>query len=78
VNRIYVWITDLSTNGTYVNNELIGNGNTISISPDDHITVLKRDNASDSRPNIGFRVVMALEKPKIDDHYVLLNDVLGT
>jgi len=73
-----VWITDLSTNGTYVNNEKIGKGNTRQISPDDHVTVLKRDNASDSRPNIGFRVVMALQKPKIEDHYALLGEVLGT
>lgn len=44
----------------------------MQLCPDDHVTILKRDNASDSRPNIGFRIVMALQKPKIDDYYAIL------
>lgn len=47
--------------------------------PDDHVTLLKRDNASDSRPNIGFRIIMALQKPKLEDYYtVMKGDILGT
>ena|SRR5436190_3553507 len=47
--------------------------------PDDHVTLLKRDSASDSRPNIGFRIIMALQKPKLEDHYTLLKGgILGT
>jgi pSer/pThr/pTyr-binding forkhead associated (FHA) protein len=79
VNRIYVWITDGSTNGTYVNGIRVMRGEPVQLCPDDHVTLLKRDNSSDSRPNIGFRIIMALEKPKMEDHYTILrNDILGT
>jgi pSer/pThr/pTyr-binding forkhead associated (FHA) protein len=79
VNKVFVWVTDQSTNGTYVNGERIPQGEVWKLSPDDHVTLLKRDNASDSRPNIGFRVIMALEKPKLEDHYhILKGDLLGT
>ena len=79
VNRIYVWITDRSTNGTYVNGIKVMPGEPVQLCPDDHVTLLKRDNASDSRPNIGFRIIMALQKPKLEDHYTILkSDILGT
>jgi hypothetical protein len=79
VNKIFVWVTDRSTNGTYVNGERIPHGEPWKLSPDDHVTLLKRDNASDSRPNIGFRVIMALQKPKLEDHYqILKGDLLGS
>lgn len=67
----------MSTNGTYVNGERIPRGQPVLLAPDDHVTLLQRDNASDSRLNIGFRIVMALRKPKLEDYYTLLNDVLG-
>lgn len=53
-------------------------GETKQLCPDDHVTLLKRDNGIDSRPNIGFRVVMALRKQKLEDHYSLLQgELLG-
>ena len=73
-----MWLLDLSTNGTYVNGERILWGTPVLLAPDDHVTLLKRDNASDSRPNIGFRIIMALQKPKLEDHYTILKgEVLG-
>jgi Protein kinase domain/FHA domain len=79
VNRIYVWVTDRSTNGTYINGIKMPSGVPVQLCPDDHITLLKRDNASDSRPNIGFRIIMALQKPKLEDYYaVLKGDILGS
>jgi FHA domain len=73
---MYVWVTDQSTNGTYINGEKIPSGESQLLAPDDHITILRRDNAVDSRPNIGFRVVMALQKPKIADYYEV-EELLG-
>lgn len=53
-------------------------GETKQLCPDDHVTLLKRDNGIDSRPNIGFRIIMALRKPKLEDHYNLLHgELLG-
>ena len=79
MNRIYVWVTDQSTNGTYVNGVRIPAGEQVQLCPDDHVTILNRDNASDSRPNIGFRIMMAVEKPKMEDHYAILKgDILGS
>ena len=79
VNRVYVWVTDRSTNGTYINGIKITPDVPVQLCPDDHVTLLKRDNASDSRPNIGFRIIMAIKKPKLEDHYaVLKGDILGT
>jgi len=70
---------DRSTNGTYVNGIKVQSGVPVQLCPDDHINLLQRDNASDSRPNIGFRIIMALEKPKMEDHYsILRSDILGT
>jgi pSer/pThr/pTyr-binding forkhead associated (FHA) protein len=78
-NRIYVWVTDRSTNGTYINGIKITPGVPVQLCPDDHVTLLKRDSASDSRPNIGFRIIMAIQKPKLEDQYIVLkDDVLGT
>jgi FHA domain len=79
VNRIYIWVTDRSTNGTYINGERIPSGKPKQLCPDDYVTLLKRDNASDSRPHIGFRIMMAFEKPKLQDYYAILKgDILGT
>jgi len=70
---------DRSTNGTYVNGIKVQSGVPVQLCPDDHINLLQRDNASDSRPNIGFRIIMALEKPKIGEHYSILEGgILGT
>ena len=33
-------------------------GETRQLCPDDHVTLLKRDNSIDSRPEIGFRIIM--------------------
>ena len=53
-------------------------GETKQLCPDDHVTLLKRDNGIDSRPNIGFRIIMALRKQKLEDHYSLLRgELLG-
>ena len=78
LNRIYVEVTDHSTNGTYVNNVRIPQNEAYKLSPGDHVTLLKRDNATDTRPNIGFRVVMALQIPKFDQYYTIpRNAALG-
>jgi len=78
INRIYVEVTDHSTNGTYVNNVRIPQNEGYKLSPGDHVTLLKRDNATDTRPNIGFRVVMALQIPKFDQYYTIpRNAALG-
>jgi hypothetical protein len=78
VNKIFVWVTDTSTNGTYINGEKMIKGETKQLCPDDHVTLLKRDNGIDSRPNIGFRIIMALRKQKLEDHYSLLRgELLG-
>ena len=76
VNKIYVWVTDRSTNGTYINGQRIATGEPVLLCPGDHVNILKRDNANDSRPNIGFRVIMALQKPKLEEHY-LIGEILG-
>jgi hypothetical protein len=76
VNKVYVWVTDRSTNGTFVNGIRIMPGVPVQLSPDDWVTLWQRDNETDSRPNIGFRVIMAHRKPKLEEHYVLLKDSL--
>ena len=56
----------------------MASGIPVQLCPDDHVTLLKRDSASDSRPNIGFRITMALQKPKLEDSYTLLKgEILG-
>jgi FHA domain len=72
VNEIFVWVTDTSTNGTYINGEKMIKGEMRQLCPDDHVTLLKRDNGIDSRPNLGFQIIMALSKPKFDDQYKIL------
>ena len=72
MNKIFVWVTDTSANGTYINGEKMLKGERRQLCPDDHVALLQRDNVIDSRPNIGFRIIMALPKPKLEDQYNVL------
>jgi pSer/pThr/pTyr-binding forkhead associated (FHA) protein len=63
-----------STNGTYVNGEKCRPGVPVTLYPKSYVDFSQSEDEK-LYPNVGFRIVLATTRPKLEDYYVVADKI---